>query len=1305
MSGRSGTATCALGANPSAIKRGRRLPYCLLLIALLFGAALLQRDGGVGFTAQPRSQARWANLYAALPLSFEANHGQTDPSVCFLSRGRGYALFLTGREAVLTLANPSSASVGQQSRPSPTALRLQLLGANDHAVATGQDELPGKANYFIGNDPGKWRRNVPTYAKVRYESVYPGVDLVYYGTQGGELEYDFVVAPGADPQAIALGVVTPGHAPLRINSEGDLVFQLASGDVHLHKPVVYQTPSATLPPTTDQGPRTDVKGHYALDAQNRVRFELGPYDHNRPLVIDPVLVYATYLGGSGGDTGNAIAVDSNLDAYIAGFTNSVDFPTTTSGTPYQSAFQGSTDAFVAKINSAGTKLIYSTYLGGTGSDIATALAQSNGSVYITGYTSSTDFPAVAPISTAFPFQQTYGGGPTDAFVTELNTTGSALVYSTYLGGNGADAGMGIAVDSTGDAYVTGSTQSTNFPRLNPLQNSLNGSTDAFVTKVNYTGEGLVYSTFLGGSAVDVGQSIQVDSSGNAYIAGYTLSTDFLTANTPVATPLQSTFGGGSGADAFVAELSFANSTLTLPFSTYLGGAGDDRANGLALDAAGNIYVVGTTTSTAPYPFPTTSNAYQPALKGASNAFVCKLNKGGSQLSYSTYLGGSGTDKGLAIAVVPSGTSAGVAFVTGSTNSSDFPLLNPVVGILGLSDNTYCGSAPCPDAFVTQLNPQGTGLKYSTYLGGNGYDSGQAIALDSTGDPYITGITISTNFPAIWGGCYKCTLTGTAGNAFVAKIDSANDANISIVPSTVNFGNETISVTSPFQQINIVNPGSAPLTITSIVVTPVGPYTSIFTETDDCITPVNGGVISPSGGFCTMYVAFTPNSTGDVSTEITITDNAGAVPGSQQTITLSGSGITAATSAVVSPTSLSFSSQSVSTVSPPQNVTLTNTGTQTLNITKIATSTADFAYTSPSCLALQNSLAVNQSCTISVTFSPAATGTRTGTLSISDTATGSPQVVTLTGIGAAQFTLSNPSSSICTQNCSASQTVNPVIIGSTQTTFVIEANGPTGAGAFGGSISLACSAGTTCAFNPTTISANGGVGASTIMTVSNLTTTLSNPYAFTVTGTSGSQSTNLQLNLMFEDFALSATPSSDVIQAGANASYTVIANPLYGFNQQILLQCTQSTMPPDATCTFTPSEPTLNGTSPTSVTLSIRTAKYVPTTTHSLPRFPGGKLPPLVLGLLSLAGLVSLALGNRRRVRHGWLGSGWLGVRLAALSLNLALDLALVACRPATLVQSGTTTGNYTVQIYGTLVSNTSVVRYTTVSLSVTATAP
>ncbi len=1294
MIGRSGIATNALGANSSSIKRVWRLPCCLLLLALLLGGTILLKDAGTGFpTARPHPNAHWAQVYAALPLSFEANRGQTDPSVNFLARGRGYSLFLTGREAVLTLKHPSSDPARQKPSAPPATLRLQLLGAKAQAAANGTDELPGKVNYFIGNDPSKWRTNIPTYARVRYESVYPGVDLVYYGNQGGELEYDFVVGPGADPKTIALGVEAQGQSPLRINADGDLIVSLDSGQVQLHKPVVYQKEKF-------ESRRQVVKGQYVLDAENHIRFELGPYDRTRPLVIDPTLAYATYVGGTGGDTGFAIAVNSTtFDAYIAGSTSSTNFPT--AGASYQASNEGNGDAFITEVNSAGTALIFSTYLGGSEADAATALALGNGDIFVTGYTSSSNFPVKVPISGSNPFQLNYGGD-TDAFVTQLDATGSSLVYSSYLGGTGYDVGQGIAVDSSGYAYVTGFTQSTNFPVANSsatilaLQSSLNGgagSQNAFVTKVGLTGVALVYSTYLGGSQQDSGQSIQVDSSGNAYIAGYTFSPDFVTRNPPSTTPLYNTIAGAP--DAFVSELNATGSALAI--STFLGGSADDRAYGLALDGSNNIYVAGATSSSN---FPTTSNAYQTSLKGTSNAFVAEINNAGSSLVYSTYLGGSGSDFGRAIAV----TSAGSAFVTGSTNSSDFPTLNPVQGLLGLSSvATYCQGVPCADAFVTELSTGGTGLTYSTYLGGNGYDSGEGIAIDTSGDSYITGSTTSTTFPADAPAAtsttyifpFKSSLTGTAGNAFVATINPANNANISITPATLNFGNETVGVTSALLPITIVNPSTAPLQITNIAVALVGtpstgPVSStVFTETDNCLGTYQGssfgGNIPVSGGYCTIYVAYTPNATGTQSTTITLTDNAGGVAGAQQIINVTGFGTTVATSVTVNPSTLSFASTSVGSVSKAQNVIITNTGTEVLNITNISTGTSgDFDWTSPSCQALQNTLQINQSCTVSVTFSPTASGTRTGLLAIGDNATGSPQTVALTGTGAAAFTLTSPSA------------VNPALIGDTQTTFNLVALGPS---SFNGAISLACSAGTTCAFNPATAVF---VGTPVVLTISNLTANMPNPYIFTVTGTSGSQAASLQLSLGFEDYTLSRSPSVDTIAAGTTAAYSIIINPLNGFNQAIQLSC-YAGMPPDATCSFqNGGKVTPNGTGPVTNTLSIETVRFVPTTTHALPRLPGGKLPPIVFGLLSLGALASLAFGGRRRGRGGWFGPGWLRFRLVMLSLILCLDLALVSCRSSLLVVNGTTTGNYTITIYGTLVSNTAVWRTTNLSLAVTA---
>ena len=1289
MSERSKTASSAISLSGSASKRRRCLPYAAILMASLLGVASIHRGhfAAPAAAAHPRSSAAWARVFSALPLSFETNVGQTDRQVSFLARGHGYTLFLTSQEVLLTLRNnkretknvAAATPNSPASRMPDSVVHLRLARANSQPVISGVEQLSGHANYFLGNNPRQWHSDVPTYAKVKYQSVYPGVDLVYYGNQSGQLEYDFVVAPGADPSAIALNVQTgssavPASKNLRVDAEGDLVIRLDAGDVRFHKPVVYQLASKR---GSAAGARTTVDGRYVLTASNEVRFALGPYDHSQPLVIDPSLSYATYVGGSGGDIGYAIAVDSNDDAYITGVTNSSNFPT-------KGAEQGTNktngDAFVTKVNAEGTALIYSTYIGGSGSDTAAAIAVYAGDVYITGNTTSTDFPNTAPQSgstTVYPFQTANAGG-TDAFVAELNTDGSKLVFSSYLGGSGADFGQGIAVDSASNVYVTGSTQSANFPTADALQGSSGGNGDAFLTVINLSGTAILYSTYLGGSQADVAQAIHVTASGsnaNVYLAGYTFSADF-----PVSsTPYQSATAGAP--DAFVSELAItglntASVGSSLTFSTYFGGEGDDRAYGLAVDGSGNVYITGATTSSTT--FPATTGSFQTNNHGASDAFVAKLSSGGSSLVYASYLGGTGVDQGNAIAV----DSAGDAFVTGFTQSDDFPTASALQSILGISAGSLCGASACADAFVTEFNANGTALTYSTYLGGSSADFGQGIALDSSGLAYVTGSTSSTNFPAI-AGAFQSSLTGVVGNAFVAKVDSLNQPTISIVPGKINFGNETLNVTSALQQVTITNPSTQPLTITAIEfnnpVSTSNPAKSTygFLETNTCL-----GTLPAGGGTCTINVSFTPASVSSVTDQLTITDNAyvAGTSSTTQTITFTGTGVTAATAVTVTPTSLTFPNQTISTTSAAQTVSITNTGTSTLNISKIAT-TGDFTETD-TCSALLYALSVGQSCSVSVTFSPSATGTRSGSLTISDNATGSPQTVALSGVGLAQFSLTSP----------ASANDNPVLIGTTSTTFQIVAGGDT---SFTGKISLACSSGTTCTFSPTTV----GVGGVSTLTVSNLTTTMANPYAFTVTGVSGSQTSSVQINLLFEDYTLSSTPASQTIISGSSATYTILVNPLNGLTgEQIRLACGNGA-PPASSCSFSNATPSPSG-SASSIKLTLYTQKYV-SETHMPPPLPPGKLPPVILGLLSLVGLASLALSARRRARRGRLGPAWLGVRLAAISLILVLNLALGSCRPSALATSGTTTGFYTVTITGTLVSNEAVVRTTSIILTVT----
>ena len=702
------------------------------------------------------SPARLAEAYGKLPLSFEANQGQTDRRVKFLSSGSGYTLLLTGDEAVLALdtsrkskvesrkprPEPGSANLLSRSAAfgfsrsraaelddnstllrnpnpesrNPAVLRMKLVSANRSPRVTGLDELPGKSNYFIGSDPAKWQTDVRTYAKVKYEGVYPGVDLVYYGNQR-QLEYDFVVAPGADPKAIALEIETRSsklenrNPKLAVEASGDLVIETDGGEVRFHKPVVYQEQSSVVsrqlspisfqPQDTAAHPKSKIQnrklldGRYVLTADNRVAFEVAAYDATKPLIIDPVMVYSTYLGGVGFDGANGIAVDSSGSAYVTGRASSLDFPLVR---PLQAARNGNDSALVTKLNAAGSALVYSTYLGGSFADYGLGIAvDRHGSAYVTGVAGSVDFP-----TTSGAFQSTLGGG-TDAFVTKLNPPGNALVYSTYLGGSYEDVGSSIAVDHRGNAYVTGYTCSTDFPTANSLQGVMGGCYDAFVTKVNHDGSALVYSTYLGGRLFDLATGIAVDRQGSAYVTGWTESTDF-----PTVDPIQPASGGT--VTAFVAKLNAPGNALV--YSTYLGGSGQDVSQGIAVGASGSAYVTGFTDS-ADFP---TVNPIQPGVSAFGSAFVTKLNRAGSAFVYSTYLGFGGRG----IAVHPSGN----AYVTGIGDPSE--------GHVG----------------VAELNAAGSGLLYSISFGGSDEDMVTGIAVDSSGSAYVTGFTFSGDFPAV-----------------------------------------------------------------------------------------------------------------------------------------------------------------------------------------------------------------------------------------------------------------------------------------------------------------------------------------------------------------------------------------------------------------------------------------------------------------------------------------------------------------------------------------------------------------------------
>ncbi|MCK6478829.1 MAG: SBBP repeat-containing protein [Planctomycetaceae bacterium] len=658
-----------------------------------------------------------------LPLLFESNGGRTDPEAQFLARGRGYTAFLTAQGPVLALRVPTvdpdgeNAAAGDEPQAFHRAvLRMRLDGASPDLRLEGERALAGRVNSFLGNDPSKWRTDIPTFGSVRGREAYPGIDVVY-AARGEDLEYAFEVRPGADPGRIALAF--EGARGMRVDGDGTLVVGTPGGEVRHGAPVAWQEEDGKLEP---------VAVAFRAGEEGRVSFSVGAFDRGRPLVIDPTITYSTYLGGGTLDAGYGIAVDGSGNAFVVGETNSTDFPTASA---YDSSL-GSNDVFVAKIGPDGSALVYGTYIGGWSLDGGDAIAvDGGGNAYVTGGTLSPDFPTVSA------YDSTPDGVWPDAFVAKIGPAGNTLVYSTVLGGADIDEGRGIAVDGSGNAYVTGRTQSADFPTASAYDSTLGGASDAFVAKLGPAGNTLVYSSFLGGGDVDFGSGIAVDAGGKAFVTGRTGSADF-----PAASAYDSTLGGTW--DAFVAKVGNAGNTLV--YGTYLGGAGDgEQGRSIAVDGSGNAYVTGQTDSTD---FPTAS-AHDSTHNGSHDAFVAKIGPAGDSLVFGTYLGGAGSDDGYGIAVNGSGN----ACVTGTTESTDFPTASA-------DDSTLDGAA---DAFVAKLGPAGDTLVYGTYLGGAAYEAGYGIAVDGSGNAFVTGATFSADLPTA--SAYDSSLGGTF-DAFV-----------------------------------------------------------------------------------------------------------------------------------------------------------------------------------------------------------------------------------------------------------------------------------------------------------------------------------------------------------------------------------------------------------------------------------------------------------------------------------------------------------------------------------------------------------
>ncbi|HUE42300.1 MAG TPA: SBBP repeat-containing protein [Candidatus Sulfotelmatobacter sp.] len=1022
---------------------------CIAVLAIVavynHGRQMVSRDSVAKKSNDSAVRLRALETYGKIPLIFEENSGQTDARVKFLARGAGYTVFLTDRDATLRLERPSV-------DPGPPAkagavVRFALAGANSHPVAHAVGLQLAHANYFVGNDPQKWRHGVAEYARVKFDAVYPGIDLVYYGSQG-QLESDYVVSPGANPNRIALRV--QGADRIRLDSDGDAILSTGAGDVSLHQPRAYQQSAVG---------RVEVAASYVSLASGALGIRVGAYDAKLPLIIDPVVGYATLLSGSTGATaGNAIAVDSAGNAYLVGTTGAADFPTTSGAFQKILNAPSSGNAFVTKFNSTGTALVFSTYLGGSGLgsgfDSATGVAvDASGNVYVAGVTPSTDFPVTA----ANAFQIVNNGTPRNGFLTKLDPTGATLLYSTYLGGSGIDSCAGIAVDVNQNAYLTGLASSTNFPvTATAIQTAGQSTGLAFVTRIDTTKSGtgsLIYSTLLGGTHSNEGTAIAVDSNFNAYITGQTSSSDFRVTSSAFQSTLKGTFG-----NAFVSRVDTTTAN-NLVYSTYLGGtatsgAGDSGA-GIALDPNFNVYVTGDTNTSD---FPVTTGVLQGLPKNTNQTtFVARLDmtkSNAASLIYSTYLGGSTLDAAAAIAV----DGGGNAYLTGSTQSSDFPTMPGAPQFTRTTSNRNI-------AYVSVLNSTGTKLSFSTYFGGTSNDIGTGIALDSTTSPnvYITGATASTDFP-ITTGAFQATFKTAA--AFAAKLSPAAATGVLLSPSPVDFGSHIVGVTSQPRVVTLANLTQSGLK--NIKISFTGPNAADFLASSTC-----GGTIAV-GATCTISIAFTPSITGTETATLSVSDSDASSP---QTVPLTGTGTAPPSPVFLTPAPVNFGNQAIGSTSAAQTVTLKNTSTGAVNNIVVSITGANaslFAQTN----ACPAALAAGASCTISVTFAPTATGAVSATLSVADSFAGSPQTAALTGTGTtttADFTLAvSPISTSVAAGSPANVTVTVV-----------------GLNSFANSVALTCSgtpAGSTCTLNPTSVTPTptGATSTATIMTTARTT---------------------------------------------------------------------------------------------------------------------------------------------------------------------------------------------------------------------------
>jgi Beta-propeller repeat len=888
------------------VARQRHSVECAQKRSAHSGATKAGSAGAPGVAATAVVRAQTAEAYGKLPLSFERNQGQSDARVKFLARGAGYSVFLTTNDATIRVDAKSSGRSKSDTAATTrsSVIRLVLANSNPNSASEALEPQAGRSNYFIGSNPANWHRDIVQFSRVKYYGVYPGVDLIYYGNQG-QLESDYIVAPGADPAQIALKI--SGAERMSVDEQGDLALTTAAGDILLRRPHAYQ----------DSGSGTrEIAANYVLTAENReqrVRIQLGPYDRREPLIIDPVLSYSTYLGGATSQTVAGIAVDATGFAYVTGFTSSSDFPVT-AGVLQTTLTNTKSVAFVTKLKQDGTGLVYSTLLGGTGAlgDSGRAIAiDSSGNAYIVGFASSTDFPIIS--GTAYQTINRGGGG----FFTEIDPAGANLVYSTYLSGTGVDRLQAIAVDAAGNAYITGATTSTDFPLVpaTAIQTTNNaiGSPigTAFLSRINPSSVGLgslVYSTFLGGSKEDSGLGVAVNSSNTAFITGFTKSPDFPMVATN--TGFQTTLKNATGGNAFVATIDTSQPNL-LAYSTYLGGGTNgfgsnpgEVGSAIALGPTGDAYITGISFATD-YPL-------VGALDSISNtpnqkAIVSRIDttkSGTPSLVYSSYFGGTvlslggaapGVDLGFGIALDP----AGNIYLAGTSRSADFPVTPgaPQTSIVGTQN-----------AFLAELNPTGSGVLFGTFLGGS-IESANALALDhaAPANAYVAGIT-SGNFPTTTGAFQTVNHVSGASNSngFVAKISPGAVTGVFASPTTLNFGTVTLNTTSPNKTVTLFNATASAITITGTSFT--GPNVIDFGQASSTC-----GATLAAGASCTYDIFFRPTGSGAESATFNIADSDTSGP---QTVALSGIGGGGATTpdfSLTTPTTATVTAGSSTTV--------------------------------------------------------------------------------------------------------------------------------------------------------------------------------------------------------------------------------------------------------------------------------------------------------------------------------------------------------------------------------------------------------